>query len=84
MSFSAAVSATDASTATADSREVILGLQKLVILIELELWGRRWRMGLQELRSGEPVRKVELRWRRWRLVVKSIFFFRGRRAGGEV
>jgi hypothetical protein len=54
-------------TAKADSREVILGLgalpgsKKFVILIEFELWRRGRKMGLWELRRGDPVRKVEWR-----------------------
>lgn len=67
---SMSVSATGVSTATADSWEVILRLgallwlKKLAILIEFELWTRGRKMGLCGLRRGEPVRKVELRWRR--------------------
>lgn len=72
MSFSAAVSATDASTATADNREEILGLEKLTTLIELELRRCGRKLDFRGWRRDEPVRKVELRWRRWRLVVKSM------------
>lgn len=67
------------STAMADNWEAmilefgILGLIKFETLRVFEVWKRVLKMGLWELRSGEPVRKVELRWRRWRLVVKSMF-----------
>ena len=76
---SMSVSAPGVSTATADSWEVILrlgallGLKKLATLIEFELWRRGRKRSLWGLRRGEPVRKVELRWRRWSLVVNSMF-----------